>query len=246
MNNPRPVILVTGAARRVGAVIARRLHEAGCDLAIHHRDSAEAAQALASGLLARRKHSVLPLRAELADINALSDLVARTVDHFGRLDGLVNNASTFFATPLASATEAQWEELFASNAKAPFFLAQAAAPHLRKSRGAIVNILDIYSERPLRDHPIYSMAKAAHRMLTLSLAQALGPEVRVNAVAPGTVLWSTNPVKAETEAAIRQGTALGRVGTPEDVAEAVRFLLLDARYTTGAILPVDGGRLLNT
>ena len=245
MPEPRPVVLVTGAARRVGAVIARRLH-AECDLALHYRSSADAMQLLAAELEGTRPGSVLTLQAELADTTALPALVERVVGHFGRLDGLVNNASGFHPTPLGATTEAQFDALFASNAKAPFFLAQAAAPHLRQARGAIVSLLDIYAERPLPDHPVYSMAKAAHRMLVLALAQALGPEVRVNGVAPGTVLWSEKPFKAETQEAIDTRTALKRVGSPEAVAEAVRFLLLDADYCTGTVLPVDGGRLLAT
>lgn len=245
MPEPRPVVLVTGAARRVGAAIARRLH-GECDLALHYRGSGDAMQALADELEARRSGSVLTLQAELADVAALPALVERVVGRFGRLDGLVNNASAFYATPLGEATEAQFDELFASNAKAPFFLAQAAAPHLRAASGSIVSLLDIYAERPLPDHPLYSMAKAAHRMLVMSLAQALGPRVRVNGVAPGTVLWSEKPFKAETPEAIDTRTALQRVGSPEAVAEAVRFLLLEADYCTGSILPVDGGRLLAT
>lgn len=246
MSNPRPVIMVTGAARRVGAAISRRLHSAGCDLVLHYRQSIEDLQGLVQELEADRPDSTMILQAELGDIPALPGMVRAAVARFGRLDGLVNNASTFYATPLGQATETQWDELFASNAKAPFFLSQAAAPHLKASRGAIVNILDIYAERPLPEHPIYSMAKASLRMLTLSLAEALGPEVRVNAVSPGTVLWSEKPFKAETEHAIATRTMLKRVGTPEAVAEAVKFLLLDADYSTGAVLPVDGGRLLST
>jgi pteridine reductase len=245
MPEPRPVVLVTGAARRVGAAIARRLH-GECDLALHYRGSGEAMRELANELESRRSGSVLTLHADLAEVAALPALVECVAGHFGRLDGLVNNASGFYPTPLGEATEAQFDELFASNAKAPFFLAQAAAPHLRAARGSIVSLLDIYAERPLPDHPLYSMAKAAHRMLVLALAQALGPEVRVNGVAPGTVLWSEKPFKAETQDAIDTRTALGRVGSPEAVADAVRFLLLEADYCTGSVLPVDGGRLLAT
>lgn len=246
MATDRPVALVTGAAKRIGAAIARRLHADGYDLALHYRSSRAEMDALVAELHGIRADSVLALQAELSEFDRLPELVARTVGRFGRLDALVNNASTYYATPIGEATPGQWDELFASNARAPFFLAQAAAPHLRAARGAIVNILDIYAERPLPDYPLYSMAKAALRMQTLALAQALGPEVRVNAVAPGTVLWSEQPFKAETEQAIRERTALGRPGTPEDVARAVRFLLTEARYTTGAVLPVDGGRLLAT
>lgn len=245
MPEPRPVVLVTGAARRVGAAIARCLH-GDCDLALHYRSSGDAMRELAAELEGRRRGSVLTVQAELGDVSALSALVERVVGHFGRLDGVVNNASGFFPTPLGEATEAQFDELFASNAKAPFFLAQAAAPHLQAARGSIVSLLDIYAERPLPDHPVYSMAKAAHRMLVLALAQALGPDVRVNGVAPGTVLWSEKPFKAETPEAVDSRTALQRVGSPEAVAAAVRFLLLEADYCTGTVLPVDGGRLLAT
>ena len=241
-----PVALITGAARRVGAAIARELHGAGFSVALHCRRSRKDAEALAAAFDAARPGSSLVLQAELGDMDALPDLVADTVARFGRLDALVNNASTFHATPFGEATPEQWDALFDSNAKAPFFLAQAAAPELRAAHGAIVNILDIYAERPLPDYPIYSMAKAALRMQTLALAQALGPEVRVNGVAPGTVLWSEQPFKAETREAVHGRTALQRAGTPEDVARAVRFLLMEARYTTGAVLAVDGGRLLAT
>jgi pteridine reductase len=240
------VALVTGAARRVGACIARQLHAAGWNLALHARNSMDELAALSDSLQATRPGSVLMLQADLADIASLPALVEASVARFGRLDGLVNNASSFYRTPLGEVTEAQWDELFASNAKAPFFLAQAAAPHLAASGGAIVNLLDIYAERPLPEHPVYSMAKAALRMQTLALAQAMGPAVRVNGVAPGTVLWSEKPFKAETEDAIHNRTALQRVGRPEDVAEAVRFLLESANYCTGVIVAVDGGRLLST
>jgi len=244
--NPQRVALVTGAARRVGAAIARRLHAAGWNLALHARRSMGELQALADELQSARPDSVLMLQAELADVAALPGMVEAVLQRFGRLDGLVNNASTFYRTEIGTVSEAQWDELFASNAKAPFFLAQAAAPHLAAQRGAIVNLLDIYAERPLPEHPVYSMAKAALRMQTLALAQALGPAVRVNGVAPGTVLWSEKPFKAETEEAIHTRTALQRVGRPEDVAEAVRFLLESADYCTGVVLAVDGGRLLST
>lgn len=241
----RRVALVTGAARRVGAAIVRELHGAGWDIALHYRHSADEAEALAAELEAGRAGSTLCLAADLADVAALPALVAAVLERFGRLDGLVNNASGFYRTPLGEASEAQWDELFASNAKAPFFLSQAAAPHLAESGGAIVNLLDIYAERPLPEHPIYSMAKAALRMQTFALAQALGPRVRVNAIAPGTVLWSEKPFKAESAEAIATRTALGRVGSPQDVAAAVRFLLESAGYCTGVVLPVDGGRLLS-
>lgn len=241
----RPVALITGAARRIGASIARTLHAAGYRLALHYRHSDADMLALCAELEAQRPHSTLALHAELTDAAALPGLVEQTLAHFGRLDALVNNASAFYATPLASTTPAQWDELFAANVRAPFFLCQAAAAALRKTSGAIVNIADIYAERPLPGHAVYSASKAALAMLTQALALELGPAVRVNAVAPGNVLWSTNPVKAETGSMVEQRTALARQGSPQDVADAVLFLLRDARYCSGVILPVDGGRLLH-
>ncbi|WP_374473773.1 pteridine reductase [Arenimonas sp.] len=241
----RPVALVTGAAKRVGAAIARRLHAAGYDLALHHRHSGADMAALVAGLEAARPFSTLVLRAELADAAALPDLVTATEAHFGRLDALVNNASAFRPTPLGHATPADWDELFASNARAPFFLAQAAAPALRRAGGAIVNLGDIYGERPLANHPVYCMAKAALLMLTQSLAKELGPEVRVNAVAPGAVMWPEEGKAEHEKGAMLAATALRRAGEPDDVAEAVRWLLQDARYTTGQVIRVDGGRSLN-
>ena len=240
----RPVALVTGAAKRIGAAIARRLHAEGYDLALHYRSAREEMDALVADLEADRPGSTLALQAELAEFDRLPELVARTVGHFGRLDGLVNNASTYYATPMGEATPAQWDELFASNARAPFFLAQAAAPHLARSGGAIVNIVDIYAERPLRGHAVYSMAKAALAMATRALALELGPDVRVNGVAPGNVLWSENPIKAETLETVLERTALERQGEPGDIAEAVLWLLRGNRYVTGQILAVDGGRTL--
>ena len=245
MNHPRPVALVTGAARRVGAVIARRLHAAGYDIALHHRASAAEAAALAARMQAERPDSVLLLQGELADDAVPARLVADCLARFGRLDALVNNASAFYPTPVGEATPAQFDELFAANARAPFFLAQAAAPALRAAGGAIVNLADIYGERPLPAHTLYCMAKAALLMLTRSLARELGPEVRVNAVAPGAVLWPDGGKAEKEKAAMLAATALGRAGDPADVAEAVRWLLQDARYTTGDVIRVDGGRGLS-
>ena len=240
----RPVALVTGAAKRIGAAIARRLHAEGYDLALHYRSSRAEMDALVADLERDRPGSVIALQAELAEFDRLPELVARTVGHFGRLDGLVNNASAYYATPMGQATPAQWDERFASNARAPFFLSQAAAPHLARTGGAIVNIVDIYAERPLRGHAVYSMAKAALAMATRALALELGPDVRVNGVAPGNVLWSENPIKAETLETVLERTALERQGEPGDIAEAVLWLLRGNRYVTGQILAVDGGRTL--
>ena len=244
MPDSRPVALVTGAAKRVGAVIARRLHAAGYDLVLHHRRSVVEAEALRSELEAARPGSVLVMQADLAEFDRLPELVANTIGRFGQLDALVNNASAFYPTPIGSVLPAQWDELFASNARAPFFLSQAAAPHLKAARGAVVNLLDIYAERPLKSHTVYCMAKAALAMMTLSLARELAPEVRVNGVAPGAVLWPEAGKAVANQQALMAQTPLQRAGTPEDVAEAVRWLLQDARYTTGQIIRVDGGRSL--
>jgi pteridine reductase len=242
MASQRPVALITGAARRVGACTARRLHACGFDLALHHRSSGSAMAALSDELDAARPASCLVLQAELADLDRLPALVAATLDRFGRLDALINNASAFYPTPLGEINAQQWDELFASNARAPLFLSQAATPHLRAARGAIVNLVDIYAERPLAGHPVYCMAKAALLAMTRSLAVDLGPEVRVNAVAPGAVLWPESGKAYADQQKLMDATALKRIGNPEDVAEAVRWLIQDARYCTGEVIRVDGGR----
>jgi pteridine reductase len=241
----RPVALVTGAARRVGATIARTLHAAGYDLALHARNSYAELEALAQALEAQRPDSTLTLQAELADADCLPDLVDAVLARFGRLDALVNNASAFYATPLATVTPSQWDELFAANARAPLFLAQAAAPHLAGRNGAIVNLVDIYAERPLPRHSVYCMAKAALAMLTHALAQELAPLVRVNGVAPGAVLWPEAGKDYADQQELIARTPLARAGSPDDVAGAVLWLLRDARYVTGQIIRVDGGRSLS-
>lgn len=243
MTAPRPVALVTGAARRLGAAIATGLHAAGYSLALHYRDSADEAAALQDALESSRRNSTVLLRADLSDTANLSALVERTVLRFGRLDALVNNASAFFPTPVGETTEAMWDALMDSNAKAPFFLAQAAAFHLRESHGAVLNLSDVYAERPLAHHTVYCMAKAALTMLTLSLARELGPEVRVNAIAPGAILWPESDHDSPKKTLIDR-TALKRSGDPSEIAEAALFLLGRASYTTGQVLRVDGGRWL--
>ncbi|HSN00659.1 MAG TPA: pteridine reductase [Rudaea sp.] len=240
----RPVALVTGAAKRIGAQIARTLHGAGYDLALHYRRSRSEMDALCAELNEARERSVHAIQADLADVGKLPRLVDDCFARFGRLDALVNNASAFYATPVGSVTLAQWDELFASNARAPFFLAQAAAPHLKSTRGSIVNIVDIYAERPLSGHPVYCMAKAALAMMTQALARELAPEVRVNGVAPGAVLWPESGKAYADQAELVARTPLQRTGEPADVAAAVLFLLRDAKFTTGQILRVDGGRSL--
>lgn len=242
--NARPVVLVTGAARRVGAAIARALHAAGYDLALHCRNSRSELDLLIRELELARDSSTLALQADLADVDSLPDLVNDTVERFGRLDGLVNNASAFYATAVGEVTQAQWEELFASNARAPFFLSQAAAPHLRDRAGSIVNLLDIYADRPLRGYSIYCMAKAAQAAMTRALAQELGPEVRVNGVAPGAVMWPENGNAYARKDDIIERTPLKRAGNAGDVATTVLWLLRDAQFVTGEIINVDGGRSL--
>lgn len=242
---PHPVALITGGAKRVGAVIARTLHAAGYDLALHCRHSLTEADALAAELCAQRADSVLVLQADLADQQALPGLIDTTLKRYGRLDALINNASAFYPTPLETASLTQWNDLFASNAQAPFFLAQAALPALRHSGGAIINMVDIYAERALSQHPVYVMAKAALAAMTRSLALDLGPDVRVNGIAPGAVMWPSDGKPYADQDAMLMRTPLKRAGTPEDVASAVLWLLRDAPFVTGQIIRIDGGRTLS-
>ena len=245
MNNAltSKVVLVTGAARRVGAEIARALHAEGASLALHYRSSAAEAQALVASLNAARAGSAIAFQADLLDSAHLPRLVEETVKHFGRLDALVNNASSFSATPLGAIGERDWDDLIGTNLKAPLFLAQAAAPHLAAARGAIVNITDIHDERPLKNYPLYCAAKAGLSGLTRALAVELGPHVRVNAVAPGPILWPEDgSFDAASQAAVVARTLLKRCGDPADIARTVLFLLADAPFITGQIIAVDGGR----
>jgi pteridine reductase len=238
------VYLVTGAARRVGAEIARTLHATGAQVAIHcHRSVAEA-DSLAGALNELRPASAAVFRVDLCDLAALPDLIGQVVARFGALHGLVNNASSFRPTPLGGIDGALWEDLIGSNLKAPLFLAQAAAPHLRASSGAIVNIVDIHAVRPLKDHLVYSAAKAGLAGLTRALALELAPRVRVNGVAPGAILWpeSGDAYPDAERARILATTPLARTGTALEIARAVKYLLLDAEFVTGQILAVDGGR----
>jgi pteridine reductase len=240
----RPIALITGAAKRVGAAIARCVHAAGYDVALHYRHARAEMDALCAELESVRTGSTLAIHAELGDLARLPDIVEKCISRYGRLDALINNASAFYATPLGTVTPAQWNELFASNAQAPFFLAQAAAPHLKNSHGCILNIVDIYADRPLAGHPVYCMAKAALQMMTLALARDLAPEVRVNAIAPGAVLWPEAGKDYADRNDLIARTPLGRAGTPQDVAAAALFLIRDAKFTTGQIVKVDGGRAL--
>jgi pteridine reductase len=246
MNDPSPLAgksaLVTGAARRVGAAIARELHTQGANVLIHHRASTAEARALASSLNAVRAGSAALAQAELRDTASLAGLVEHTVKAFGRLDILVNNASAFYPTPLGEITEAEWDELVGANLKAPLFLSQAATAELRRTQGLIVNIVDIHALRPLKRHTVYSITKAGLAMLTRALARELGPAIRVNGVAPGPVLWPEDEIDPALKQDIIARTALKRPGSPEDVARAVAFFAKDAPYVTGQILAVDGGR----
>lgn len=238
-----PAILITGAARRIGAVIARRLHACGCNLALHYHRSGDDMQALCAELEAARPHSTLALRADLADPATLAPLVASTLARFGRLDGLVNNAASFHATSLAETTADEWDGFMASNARAPFLLGQAAADALRHSHGAIVNITDYYAAHPRADLIAYAASKAALEAVTKGMAKALAPQVRVNAIAPGAIAWPEQDLDDSSKQAIIDATALGRAGHPANIADSVRWLLLDAQYVTGQIIHVDGGRM---
>ena len=239
-------VLITGAAKRVGRSIAHELHAAGSNIVVHYRHAADAARTLSESLNEARSGSALCLHADLLDIDALGGLVTASVEHFGRLDALINNASSFFATPLGSIDAAAWTDLIGSNLKAPLFLSQAAAPHLRSSRGTIINITDIHAERPVAGYPLYCAAKAGLLGLTRALAIELAPEVRVNAVAPGPILWPEADVSADFDSPAREQivahTLLKHEGSPHDIARTVRFLLNDAPYVTGQVINVDGGR----
>ncbi|MHB1512954.1 MAG: pteridine reductase [Acidiferrobacter sp.] len=242
MQVSKRVVLVTGGARRLGAAIVRQLHARGLSIVLHYRSSADEAECLRAELESARPGSVSLIRADILSEDAPRVLIYEALARFGRLDMLVNNASTFYPTPLQEATVGQWDDLLGTNLRAPFFLSRSAAPHLAEHGGAIVNLIDIHAARPLKDYPIYSIAKAGLAMLTQSLARELAPEVRVNGVAPGAILWpEAGADPAERERVLAQ-IPLHRTGSPEDIARATTFLLLDAPYVTGQILAVDGGR----
>jgi len=240
-----PAVLITGAAKRIGRSIASHLHARGFSVVIHHRNSPAEAGQLRQELENIRPDSALVLQAELGEFDRLPEMIAKTIGRFGRLDALVNNASSFFPTPIGTTKNGDWQQLFASNAWAPFFLSQAAAPHLQASNGSIVNIVDIYAEQPLKNHTVYCMAKAALAMMTQSLAKELAPTVRVNGIAPGAILWPETGKSEAEKNAMLTNTPLQRAGTPDEIAEAVRWLIQDASYCTGQIIRVDGGRHLN-
>ena len=236
------VALVTGAARRVGATIVRKLHAAGANIVLHYRSSAEAADTVARELNGTRADSVVTVEADLLDPGQLEMLPGIATSNFGSLDILVNNASTFYPTPIGDITEIDWNDLLGTNLKAPLFLSQSAAPELRKTSGLILNMVDIHALRPLPDHAVYSVAKAGLVALTKSLARELGPEIRVNAIAPGPVLWPERDLDLSLKQEIVAKTALKRSGSSDDIARAAMFFMTDAPFVTGQILGVDGGR----
>jgi len=236
-------VLITGGARRVGAAVGRELHGAGANLVVHYRNSSRDAEALAAELNGARAKSAAIVPAELLDVAKLPSLVEFAVRSFGGLDVLINNASTFYPTRIGEITPQAWDDLLGTNLKVPTFLSQAAAPALRKSRGLIINIVDIHALRPLRDYTVYCTAKAGLHMLTRSLAKELGPEVRVNGIAPGPILWAEGGQSdAAKQKKIIERTMLKRMGSPADIARTALFLAAQAPYITGQILAVDGGR----
>jgi pteridine reductase len=237
-------VLITGGAKRLGAAIGRRLHAAGANLVVHYHQSRPAADALVAEFEALRAGSALAVRADLHDVAHLPDLVQAALARFGQLDVLVNNASTFYPTPVGSITPQQFDDLIGTNLRAPLFLSQAATPALRESRGLIINMVDIHGRRPLKAHPVYSSAKAGLIMLTKSLARELGPEIRVNGIAPGPVLWPERDLDAALKDEIVAKTALKRSGSPDDIASAALFFAAEAPYVTGQVIAVDGGRSL--
>jgi len=237
-------VLVTGGAKRLGAAIARRFHEAGAALVVHYHRSRPAAESLVAELNAARAGSAIAACADLNDVACLPGLVATALDRYGRLDILVNNASTFYPTPVGTITAAQFDDLVGTNLRAPLFLSQAAASALRASQGLILNMVDIHGRRPLKAHPVYSAAKAGLVMLTKSLARELGPDVRVNGIAPGPVLWPEREIDQGVKDEIIARTALKRSGSPEDIARTALYLATEAPYVTGQVITVDGGRSL--
>lgn len=240
------VVLITGAAKRVGAAIAQHCHQLGMRLAIHYRESAQHASTLCTNFNQQRKNSAIALKADLCDTDKLEGLIAQVLGEWGQLDVLINNASSFYPVPLAKVTSKEWEELMTSNLKAPFFLSQLAAPHLKQQKGCIINLVDIQARRPLKNYSVYCIAKAGLVMLTKSLAKELGPEIRVNAIAPGIVLWPDD--ETEFNEALREKiiarNVLKRAGTPQDIAKTAIFLINYANFITGQIIAVDGGRSL--
>lgn len=240
-----PVVLITGGAKRIGAAIARALHQLDYNIVLHYRNSHAEACELANELNQLRSNSCVLVQADLARITDLEVLAQAAAQHWGRVDVLINNASSFYPTPIGEVTEQQWDDIMASNIKAPFFLSQLLAAELQKNRGCIINMADIYADKPLKQHSLYSIAKAANVMLTKTLAQELAPHVRVNGVAPGAILWPEQEALAETaKQALLQKIPLQTTGNTGDIAETIVFLVKHAPYINGQIIAVDGGRNL--
>jgi pteridine reductase len=237
--------LITGAAHRIGASISRRLHDDGYNVIIHYRQSAEAAQQLVDQLNKDRPDSAVCLSADLSDVSSVQQLAEQALGYWGRIDCLINNASSFYPSVIGEVTEQDWEDLFGGNAKGAFFLSQALTPSLKQHQGCIINLVDIHAQRPLPNYPVYSMAKSAVAMMTLSLAQSLAPDIRVNGVSPGAILWPEHEVTNEAKQAILNKVPMNKIGEPEDIAKTVAFLVDDAPYITGQIISVDGGRTLS-
>lgn len=235
-------VLITGGARRIGATVSRTLHAEGANIALHYNRSADDARALQQSLNDTRADSCALFQGDLLHAETVDQLVDKVVGTTGRIDVLINNASTFYPTPVGTITEQHWADLMGTNLKAPLFLSQAAAPHLREAGGVIINMVDIHARRPLRDHPVYGPAKAGLAMLTLSLAKDLAPEIRVNGVAPGAILWPSDGMTDAAKESIVSQIPLARAGGPEDIAGAILYLVRDATYVSGQILAVDGGR----
>ncbi len=234
-------VLITGAAKRIGAALARDLHGYGMDIIIHYHRSAQEAGILADELNKIRASSAFLLQGNLLDTGSYESIIQKAIGFTGRLDVLINNASLFYPTAIGKTTVQNWQEIFGTNLAAPFFLAQAAADTLAEHQGCIINLTDIHGTRPLKDHPVYSTAKAGLIMLTKALAKELGPAIRVNAVSPGAILWPEGLSERKKEQIINK-TIMKRMGKPEDIAGAVRFLIRDADYITGQVIVVDGGR----
>ena len=239
------VALITGAARRIGACIAETLHQRGCDVFLHYHSSGDAVEELAKKLNAMRPQSAITVQADLGDAKEINRLAGQVKAHTGQLDLLVNNASRFFPTIVGTTTMTEWDELMDSNLRGPYFLTQALLPQLATAGGSVVNLLDVHAVRPMAGHAVYCMAKAGLQMMTLAMAKDLGPQIRVNGVAPGAILWPEQDSSSEDQQKILNKTVMGRAGKPEDIASAVAYLGLDAPYITGQVLAVDGGRSLN-